>query len=58
MATVFVSVYGAEDEQREAFRLLHDNRVPFQREIARRIQLKYTPVLKFRLDRTMAEAAV
>jgi ribosome-binding factor A len=42
--------------QREALRLLEQNRVSFQREIAHRIKLKFTPVLGFRLDLTLAQA--
>jgi len=55
-ATVLVSVMGDEAQRRDALKLLHRNRGLFQREIARRTQLKYTPVLRFQLDETMEQA--
>lgn len=55
-ANVLVSVYGSKEQQDAVFRLLHRWRPEFQREIASRVRLKYTPVLSFRLDERGAKA--
>jgi len=51
---VYVSVFGDETAKREAFRALVRLRKRFQGEIARVIELKYTPVLSFKLDESLA----
>ncbi len=55
-ATVYVSVYGgganAEDEVLE---LLESKRTLIQRRVASTIILKYTPVLRFALDKNLEE---
>ena len=51
-ATVYVSVFGGTPAQRRMlFEELEAERVDFQREIARRLGFKHTPVLTFRGDR-------
>ncbi|MFO7821901.1 MAG: 30S ribosome-binding factor RbfA [Lentisphaeria bacterium] len=55
-AKVFVSVMGS-DEQREAvLQKLEEYRPHFQERIAKRITLKFTPVLRFEIDRTPERA--
>lgn len=55
-STVYVSVFGSDAQQQDALRRLQKRRALVQHELARRTELKYTPVLCFRLDRTMADA--
>jgi len=55
-ANVYVSVMAEPEERRHFFRLLHERRGHFQREIGRRIEMKYTPVLHFELDELQAKA--
>jgi len=55
-ARVYVSVMGREEERPEVDRLLRWRRVEFQAHINRRLRLKYTPVLDFVFDESMAEA--
>jgi ribosome-binding factor A len=49
-AHVFISVIGAEAEQHQALAQLHKQRGEFQRELGKRIVLKFTPHLHFKLD--------
>ena len=49
-AHVFVSIIGTEDETRASMAKLHEARSHLQHEISRRVILKYTPHLHFRLD--------
>jgi len=55
-ATVYVSVFGNDAQEQQALRRLQKGRSLLQREIGRRVELKYTPVLRFKIDRTMADA--
>ncbi|MDD4097490.1 MAG: 30S ribosome-binding factor RbfA [Lentisphaeria bacterium] len=55
-ATVYVSVYGSEEQGQAALALLNAKRAHIQSEVARKVVLKYTPRLHFRLDRTAANA--
>ena len=55
-ARVFVSVYGGEDAKRRALALLQRKRPVLQQGIARKILMKYTPVLHFPLDETAERA--
>ena len=55
-ARVLVSVMGDIEQQRRALHLLRNKRALFQHELATRIKLKYTPVLTFKLDETLAQA--
>jgi ribosome-binding factor A len=51
-AHVFVGVIGTFDEQKQALAELHDNRQRLQNEISKRVVLKWTPQLHFKLDTT------
>jgi ribosome-binding factor A len=55
-ADVSVSVFGDNTAREEAMRTLVQQRKDLQAELARRVTLKYTPVLRFHDDRTAAEA--
>lgn len=55
-ANVFVSVYGSESAKRRAMELVQQKRPIFQSGIARKITMKYTPVLNFKLDDTAERA--
>lgn len=55
-ATVYVSVYGGgADAGNDVLDLLESKRVLIQKRIARTIILKYTPVLRFTLDKNLEE---
>jgi len=49
-AHVFVSVIGSEDQAKAAMAKLHDNRKSLQHLLSKRVVLKYTPQLHFKLD--------
>lgn len=49
-AHVFISVIGEEPAKRHAMSQLHEKRVHLQRELAKRVVLKYTPQLHFKRD--------
>ena len=49
-AHVFVSVIGTEVQAKAAMAKLHDNRTHLQRLLSKRVVLKYTPHLHFKLD--------
>ena len=53
-ATVFFSVLGDDAQKKQALRVLLRARRTLQREVAARIALKYTPVLEFRFDDSIA----
>ena len=55
-AKAFVSVYGPDDRRTAVLKELHECRTAFQRAIGRHTGLKYTPVLSFELDETLARA--
>ena len=52
-AHVFVSVIGSEEQARAAMAQLHDSRSNLQRLLAKRVILKYTPHLHFKLDESI-----
>jgi ribosome-binding factor A len=52
-AHVFISVIGADDEAKAVMATLHDNRPQLQHSLSRRVVLKYTPHLHFKLDDTI-----
>jgi ribosome-binding factor A len=52
-AHVYVSIIGSEEEQHAAMAKLHDNRLMLQKEMSKRVILKYTPQLHFRLDESV-----
>lgn len=49
-AHVFVSIIGTDDEARASMAKLHDARAQLQHAMSRRVVLKYTPHLHFKLD--------
>jgi ribosome-binding factor A len=49
-AHVFISVIGTDPERRKAMSLLHSKRIPLQQSLSKRIILKFTPNLHFKLD--------
>ncbi|MGN0866091.1 MAG: ribosome-binding factor A [Oligosphaeraceae bacterium] len=55
-ATVYFSVYGGAAAKVRAGELLKRKRVALQEGIARKVPMKYTPVLHFRLDETAERA--
>lgn len=54
---VFVSAIGSEAERRKVVPLLEENRVMLQQLLSRRVVLKYTPQLHFKLDESIARGA-
>ncbi|MGN0879321.1 MAG: 30S ribosome-binding factor RbfA [Oligosphaeraceae bacterium] len=55
-ATVYVSVYGSPAQQEAVMDLVNRKRALLQSEISRNIVMRFTPVLKFRLDHTAEKA--
>ena len=55
-ATVYVSVYGSEQQKASALSLLLHQRADIQHLMSRNVRLKYTPVLHFRLDDLLEKA--
>ena len=53
---VFVSVYGDAEKQNHALNVLTGHRIEFQKQLSRRIKIKYTPIIKFHLDTTLEKA--
>ncbi len=53
-AHIGISVRGGEDEWRRTLRALHRHRPAIQQAVHRHITLKYTPVLIFERDETIA----
>jgi ribosome-binding factor A len=49
-AHVYISIIGTEPEQHEAMAALHAKRASLQRSMSKRVVLKYTPHLHFKLD--------
>jgi len=56
-ARIFVSVLGSREEAEEMLGHIHRAASFFRRELAARLNLRHTPVLDFRLDRSIAEGA-
>jgi ribosome-binding factor A len=51
-AHVYIGVFGSPDEQHAALAQLHEARPRLQRELSRRVIMKFTPHLHFKLDTT------
>lgn len=49
-AHVYIGVLGTLDEKKQALAALHDHRKRFQKELAKRVVIKWTPQLHFSLD--------
>jgi ribosome-binding factor A len=56
-AHVFVSVIGTDRQQNEAIELLEQNRALLQSELSKRVVIKYTPHLNFKLDGSIERGA-
>jgi len=54
-AHVYVSVIGTEEEAHAAMATLHDQRIPLQHTLSKRVVLKFTPHLHFKLDNATVE---
>ncbi len=52
-AHVFISVMGSEDDGKEAMARLHASRVNLQHLLSKRVVLKFTPHLHFKLDQSI-----
>lgn len=48
--TVYVSVIGASHQKSDVIAELQEHRITLQRELSKRVVLKYTPHLHFKLD--------
>jgi len=57
IAHIYVSVLGTEEEANEVVNRIRRARPFFRRELAARLNLRHTPELDFRLDRSIAEGA-
>ncbi len=55
-AKVSVSVMGSDEERAYALEVCKENRCYFQKQLAKNVRLKYTPVLRFELDDTPEKA--
>ncbi|HEV7869067.1 MAG TPA: 30S ribosome-binding factor RbfA [Chthoniobacteraceae bacterium] len=49
-AHVFVSIIGPQADQHASMAKLHDARIQLQNELSKRVVLKFTPQLHFKLD--------
>ncbi len=52
-ATVFVSIFGSEEQQKQALASLNGNRKRMQNLLAQAVILKYTPQLRFVVDSSL-----
>ncbi len=52
-AHVFISIIGTEEQAKASMAKLHDKRIQLQHLLSRRVILKYTPQLHFKLDDTI-----
>src|ERR1041385_9278060 len=53
-ATVYVSIFGNADQKKRGLARLTEQRIRIQSLVARAVVLKFTPVLKFELDESVA----
>ena len=51
--TVYVSVIGASYQKSDVIAELEEHRIALQRELSKRVVLKYTPHLHFKLDNSI-----
>lgn len=52
-AHVYISIIGANDEAHRDMAVLHDARAELQRDLSKRVVLKFTPQLHFKLDESI-----
>ncbi|MFP5520005.1 MAG: 30S ribosome-binding factor RbfA [Bdellovibrionia bacterium] len=50
LARVFINIYGSDQDKSEAIELLNKHRKDVQSAIAKKLAIRYTPVLEFFLD--------
>lgn len=55
-ATVSISIMGCSEDQEYALEVCREYRRYFQKQLAKNVRLKYTPVLRFELDDTPQKA--
>ena len=53
LATVFIGILGSAEQERRGMALLRKNRARLQGLVAKSVILKYTPHLRFELDRSI-----
>lgn len=56
-AKVFISVYGSEAEKKESLSVLQKAQGFIRSELGRRIRLRYTPEVTFKLDESIGHGA-
>ena len=54
-AKIFVSIIGSEEKKQEAFEGLKSARGFIQRKLGKRIRLRYTPEISFKMDTSVDE---
>jgi len=54
-AKIFVSIIGSDDKKQEAFEGLKSARGFIQRKLGKRIRLRYTPEISFKMDTSVDE---
>ena len=47
---IFIGVIGSDAQKRQVLEVLEQNRALLQHEVAKRVVLKYTPILHFKID--------
>jgi ribosome-binding factor A len=55
-AQVFISIYGSDEQKKDAIKLMLNRRIDIQQEVASNIVLKYTPKLQFIMDESAEKA--
>ena len=56
-AKIFISVYGAEEQQKSTIEALNDHAGQIRGEICRRLQLRFAPDITFKLDNSLERGA-
>lgn len=56
-AKVYVSLYGTDEEKKACFEALNKSKGYFRSEVAKRIQMRYTPEIHFAKDESAAYSA-
>ncbi len=56
-ARIYVSIYGNEEEQERILKILDKARGFIRSEVGKRVRLRHTPEIEFRLDRSMEYGA-
>ena len=56
-AKIYVSIYGSAEEQERVFKILEKAKGFIRSEIGKRVRLRHTPEIEFRLDRSIEYGA-